>query len=179
MKEAPPDPQMSTLLGWCLILLLAVPMGGLAAWHVASKAAAVSWPKASAEILSSDSYRTTKPALWCIKLRVRYQVEGRFYESRRTSSSQVAGAGCDREKRVIGARLERMRPGDRITVRYDPEDPGTGIVYVATVLEFIDIFFGIVAAVWLACGIYAIRAGKQQRREQDAARVASGKPPLR
>lgn len=179
MKEIPPDPQMSILLGWCLIVLLAVPFGGFAAWHVACKADALSWPKADAEILSRELYRTTKPALWCVKPKLRYRIDGRTYESRRSSSSWVAGTGCDRGRRVMEARLERMAPGARIAVRYDPGNPAGAVVYLAPPVEFIDVFFAIVGAVWLGCGIYAIREGKKQRREQGSARVARAEPALR
>lgn len=179
MKEIPPDPQMSILLGWCLILLLALPFGGFAAWHVAGKTAALSWPKAGAEILGSELYRTTKPPLWCVKLALRYQVGERVYASRRSSSSWVAGAGCDRDRRVMQARIERMAPGARIAVRYDPRDPAGAVVYLAPAVEFIDVFFGIVGVIWLACGIHAIRIGKRQRREQESARVGCAKPALR
>lgn len=178
MKEPPPDPQLSILFGWCLILLLALPMGGFTAWHLAGKAAALAWPRTTGEVLASDLYRTTRPALWCVKLNVRYQVDGQFYESERTSSSRVAGTGCDREKHVIEARLERMRPGEHIAIRYNPQAPGEAIVYAADVLERIDMFIGAVAALWLACGVAAIRSGSKMRREQNAARVADAKPAL-
>jgi len=179
MKEFPPDPQMSILLGWCLIVLLALPFGGFAVGHVAAKADAMSWPKTGAEILSSELYRTTKPALWCAKLHLRYQVDGRSFTSRRVSSSWVAGTGCDRERRVMEARLERMGPGDRVSVRYHPRDPARAVVYLAPIVEFLDVFVGISAAIWLGCGIHGIRTGKRERREQEAARLARPKPAWR
>lgn len=179
MKEIPPDPQLSILFGCCLILLLALPFTGYTAWQVAAKAAALSWPATDAQVLTSEAYRTTKPALWCIKLSYRYGVDGKAYVARRSSSSYVAGVGCDRDKRVIDARLERMRPGDRIRVRYDPRDPGDAVVYLAPTLEWIDAFLGIVGLVWLGCGIALIRDGRRLRREQASTHVASAKPALR
>ncbi|WP_313032524.1 DUF3592 domain-containing protein, partial [Massilia alkalitolerans] len=106
-------------------------------------------------------------------------VGGTWHESTQVSSSNFAGTGCDRDKRVLDARLERMRPGDRITVRYDPDDPGDAVVYLAPVLSFHDILFGAIGVVWFGAGISAIRRGKRQRREQDAARAAGAKPALR
>lgn len=179
MKEPPPDPQLSILFGWCLILLLGLPIGGFTAWHVGSKAAATTWPRTSAEILDSKLYRTHRPTQWCLQLKLRYRVGETTYASRRTSSSRFAGTACDREQHVMSVRLERMQPGARMTVRYDPQDPDNAIVYLAPVVEFIDAFLGITAAVWFGCGIAMIRFGKRLRREQDAARAGSAKPALR
>ncbi len=178
MKESLPDPQGAILGGWCIILLLALPIGALQAWEVGGKLAATSWPRASAHIVTSSLYRSSKPALWCPMLRVRYQVGGKWHESRQVSSSIFAGAGCDRDKRVLDARLERMRPGDRITVRYDPDDPSDAVVYLAPVLTFFDGLLGAIALVWLGAGMSVIRKGKRQRREQDAARGSTAQPAL-
>jgi hypothetical protein len=110
---------------------------------------------------------------------VRYQVHGRWYQSRRTSSSHVAGPGCDRDRHVLDARLERMRPGERITVRYDPREPGDAVLYLAPVLVFFDILLGAIALVWLGLGIHLIRQGRRQVREHAAARAAGPKPAFR
>jgi len=177
MKERHPDLQLPFLLGWGVILLLALPIGALLLWEVAGKLAATSWPKTSALIVSSDMVRSTRPALWCPKLTLRYQVDGRWYQSRRTSSSHVAGPGCDRDKRVLDARLERMRPGERITVRYDPREPDDAVLYLAPALVAHDVVFGAIALAWLGLGIHLIRYGKRQEREH--ARAAGPRPALR
>lgn len=170
---------MSILLGWSLILLLALPIGVFTVWHVAGKFAASSWPTTRAEIVRSAPYQTSKPALWCLKLGYRYQVGGRILESKRVSSSFFAGTGCDRDRQVIAARLERMQPGARITVRVDPRDPGSAVVYLAPALEVIDGFGSLFALTWLLGGISAVRAGRKERREQDAARAATHQPAFR
>ena len=166
--HAPPrDPQMSKLLGWFFILL-ALPLGFFALTNSVNKLTAESWPRAQAEVLSSDLYRPSRSNRWCLRLRYRYVIDGKEYSSRRLSPSVMGGASsCAREKMVIEARLEKLQPGARIRIHYHPSNPAKAAVYLDD-LDFTDYLLSGLTVLLLAGGIACIREGAAMARQQQA-----------
>ena len=161
----PHDPQFQVLFGWFLIVL-AVPLAIWMALRIYDKFDARSWPKASAEVVESALYhRSGKRPDWCIKMAYRYEVDGRQFVSSRSATSRMTDAGCDPSRAVIEARLENRQPGDRITIRHHPRDPGRAIAYVDG-LDFADFFLSAVALSTLVTGVLSIRYGARLRVEQ-------------
>jgi len=163
----PHDPQLQVLLGWFLIAL-AVPLAIWVALRIYDKFDARSWPKASAEVVESELYeRRGKSRDWCIKMAYRYEVDGQQFVSRRSATSLLTEAACDPSRAVIQARFEKRQPGDRITIRHHPREPGRAIAYVDG-LDFADFFFPAVALSAFAAGVGSIRYGARLRVEQAA-----------
>lgn len=166
MRTPPPDPQFTKLFAWFFILT-ALPIGLYTLTRTYDKLASASWPKAQAEILASDMYRQSKSGQWCVSLQYRYVVDGNEFISRRMSTSQFGETGCDADRKLIAARLERYRPGARIKIRYLPADPGKAIVYVRE-LDAFDFFFPALTIVLAAGGIKTLGEAKRQRQQQMA-----------
>lgn len=163
----PHDPQFQVLVGWFLIAL-AVPLAIWMALRIHDKFDARSWPKASAVVVKSELYeRHGKSRDWCIKMAYRYEVDGQQFESSRSATSLMSEAGCDPSRTVIQARFEKRQPGDRITIRHHPRDPGRAIAYVDG-LDIFDFFFPAVALSVFAAGVHSIRYGARLRLEQAA-----------
>ena len=165
---APPDPQFYTLFGWFLILL-ALPLGFWMAMRIADKIDSRTWPRASAQIVSSELYKRTgrHGADWCIKLSYRYVIDGRQHMGRRISTSRMGDTGCDPSETVMRARLENQQPGDRIGIRHAPGAPERAIVYVGA-LDIGDLVFSVIAIVTLGGGVGAIRAAGRLKLQQAA-----------
>lgn len=163
----PHDPQFQALLGWFLIVL-AVPLAIWMALRIHDKFDARSWPKASAEVVESALYeRHGKSPGWCIKMAYRYEVDGQQFVSRRSATSLMTEAACDPSRAVIEARFEKRQPGDRITIRHHPREPGRAIAYVDG-LDSADFFFPAFALGMFAAGVGSIRYGARLRVEQAA-----------
>jgi len=161
----PHDPQFQVLFCWFLILL-AVPLALWMALRIHDKFDARSWPKASAEVVESSLYhRGGKRPGWCIKMAYRYQVDGRQFVSSRSATSRMTDAGCDPSRAVIQARFENRQPGDRITIRHHPRNPGRAIAYVDG-LDDADFFLSAFALGMFAAGVLSIRYGARLRVEQ-------------
>ncbi|MET0207845.1 MAG: DUF3592 domain-containing protein [Burkholderiaceae bacterium] len=168
----PHDPQFQVLLGWFLIAL-AVPLAIWMALRIHDKFDARSWPKASAVVVKSELYeRRGKSRDWCIKMAYRYEVDGQQYVSSRSATSLMTESACDPSRPVIQARFEKRQPGDRITIRHHPRQPGRAIAYVDG-LDFVDFFFPAVALGVFAAGVGLIRYGARLRVEQAA--LAAGR----
>lgn len=163
----PHDPQFQVLVGWFLIVLVA-PLAIWTGLRIYDKFDARSWPTASAEVVKSELYeRRGKSRGWCIKMAYRYEVDGQQFVSNRSATSRMTDAACDPSRAVIQARFEKRQPGDRITIRHHPRDPGRAIAYVDG-LDFADFFFPAVALSFFAAGVNSIRYGARLRVEQAA-----------
>lgn len=164
----PLDPQMSILTGW-LLMLVAVPIAVWMALRVADNIDSRSWPKARAEIVSSELYKRTSRSStdWCIKLSYRYTIDGKQYTSRRISTSRMSGANCDFSEAVMRSRLERQQPGDPIAIRYRPGEPAYAIVYIGRI-DVHDFMFPALAIGLFGGGVASIRAGGRLRLQQAA-----------
>ena len=157
----PPDPQLSKLFGWFLILI-AVPLAYLATTTVLEKSASKSWPRTEAQILSSniDERMGRDGRHWCVKLHYKYFVDNAEYASSRIFVSRTSGGLCHRKKHVAEALWERLQPETRIYIRYDPTDHGRAFVYRSG-LNFLEcLLFGLVALLCIG-GIKAIKAAKR------------------
>lgn len=164
----PPDPQLYTLFGWFLIVL-ALPLGLWMGLRIMDKIDSRSWPRARAEIVSSEIYKRSgrHGTDWCIKLSYRYVIGGREYTGRRISTSRMGDTGCDVSEAVMRARLEQQQPGDRITIRHAPADPERAIVYVGA-LDVADFLLSAIAIVTFGGGIGSIREAGRLRQQQAA-----------
>jgi len=129
------------------------------------KYAAWDWPKAQAQITSSTLYKSTgRSTRWCIQLRYRYTVGGRELTGRRQATSWLSNVPCDRSHAVMQARFAHQQPGDPITVRYRPGQPGRAVVY-ADGISPAEWFFVALAIALVAGGIGTLRAAARLRRE--------------
>lgn len=164
----PHDPQMSILSGWFLILL-ALPIAVWITLRIVDNIDSRSWPKARAEIVSSELYKRTSRSStdWCIKLSYRYTIDGKQYTSRRISTSRISGANCDTSEAVMRSRLERQRPGDPIAIRYRPGQPAYAIVYIGKT-DATDFLFPGLAIALFGGGVASIRAAGPLRQQQAA-----------
>ncbi|AWL06820.1 DUF3592 domain-containing protein [Massilia oculi] len=163
----PHDPQFQVLVGWFLIVV-AVPLAIWIALRIHDKFDARSWPKASAEVVKSELYeRRGKSHDWCIKMAYRYEVDGQQFVSSRSATSIMSESACDPSRAVIQARFEKRQPGDRITIRHHPREPGRAIAHVDG-LDIFDFLFPAVALGVFATGVHSIRYGARLRVEQAA-----------
>lgn len=167
MRTPPPDPQFTKLFA-CFFILTSLPPGVYTLTRTYDKLASASWPKTQAEVLASGMYRQPKSGKWCVNLQYRYVVDGNEFISRRISTSQLGETGCDSDRKLIAARLERYPPGARIKIRYLPANPGTAIVYVAEP-DLFDFFFPALTIVLAAGGAWTLGEAKRQRKQQLAA----------
>jgi hypothetical protein len=163
---APPDPQGKKLASW-LLILAAIPLGLFTVITIYDKLTSRSWPTTYAEIFASDMYHSSgRSSHWCVKLRYRYVVEEKAFFSNRLSISTFAGPGCDRDKKVTMARLERYQPGALLKIRYTAANPGTAIVYTDD-LDAMDFLFSGLAILMFVGGIKGIRAAATMRSPVD------------
>ena len=160
----PPDPQLHSVLGWGF-LLVGMVISLFMCVTLFDKYAAWDWPKAQAQITSSTLYKSTgRSTRWCIQLRYRYTVGGREFTGRRQATSWLSNVSCDRSHAVMQARFAHQQPGDPITVRYRPGQPGRVVVY-ADGISPAEWFFVALAIALVAGGIGTLRAAARLRRE--------------
>jgi hypothetical protein len=156
----PLDPQLTKILGWCL-LLGSLPIWFFSLTRVIDKHASESWPSTYGEVLHSEMYKQRRSGRWCLKLNYRYAVDNKVRSSRRLSTSLMSTSACDRDKKVIDARVEKLQSEAKIRVRYKPADPQKAIIYTDD-LTGIYFFFAI-ATILLGCGVKAIREAATKR----------------
>ena len=120
-------------LGTLLLGLLCVAVGYFVAFHLGrpileEAQASADWPTTEGVILSSRVVRSYKGGEWAYAPEVRYayEVEGHRYEGR---AVRLGLEGMRFGTRGLAARVvNRYRPGERVTVYYDPQDPATAVL---------------------------------------------------
>lgn len=116
---------------------------GYGAWHVVSGWRTAGWLAAPAEVVAARNLGTpsaddSSGASPRCEFTVRYEVEGRAYETSRYSF-RSGNPACD------GERAHDV--GDRVRVHYDPADPSEAVVVPGV---------GALPYLWIALGVIAL-----------------------
>jgi hypothetical protein len=149
-------------LGILTLALLAAGVGLLAWGGYEIKRAYESrgWPNTQGTITSSyikkenrkdsnNRYKTT----YYPKVNYQYQVEGKYYSCNRIAFGGVSGGKRSKAKRVV----DRYPSGKKVTVYYNPQDPGIGVLNAGfswgALLAFLSglIFFGVGVLLFKTC----------------------------
>jgi len=136
-----------------LFLFVAVLLLSFSCYRIVAKAYSDIWPSVYGEVVNTEMVnRQGRSADWCIKLSYIYVVKGVHYSSSALSNSRFAGVGCDFRKEIILARFGYPQVGNKILVRYHPEEPGTSMlvqddlrgVYMMSVIGIMLLIAGLI-----------------------------------
>jgi hypothetical protein len=124
------DPQSLWVLAGMVVLGLSSIVGGLGAWwHRVQRAAAVAdWPQVAGEVRSAEIIvipDSDGPDRFEPRIRYRYRAAGGWHEGDRLR----VGARTDFAERIEAQlALQGYRPGERVTVYYDPDRPSRSVL---------------------------------------------------
>lgn len=104
-----------------LFLAIGLAMLGFAgrAWWKSTQVA--QWPSVEGDLLqrSLDENSNSDGSTWKVKVRYAYTVAGRRYEADRLAFGYVGSSGQASHQAIY----DKLVRGDRVRVRYNPEDP--------------------------------------------------------